>query len=301
MSQNERKSKGSNLLMPLAIGGGLLLLFMGMRKAKAQDNTDIPMLPEPDSNQASTQISPEAAPKYTDLVDEEDSSESQAPVSSSQAYNTASSYSATPTNDANADDEQDDAEEDDSYSEPQPSRTAPKKPVQSKSTKMLTRSKPNPRVPTTINKANKMAPKIKFPNPATQKAKSLKMKGTQPKPAAQKPSSPIPIKMPIPFIAQAQKAAAAQAKTNANKKIFPLKQGQTNNYIKEVQRKIGVSQTGFFGTQTRAALLKRYKVSEVSEALYKQIISGKAPIIPLIPTAKRKVPVIKKPLNIRKK
>ena len=175
--------------MPLAIGGGLLLLFMGMRKAKAQHNTDIPMLPEPDSNEASTQISPEAAPKYTDLVDEEDSSESQAPVSSSQAYNTASSYSATPTNDANADDEQDDAEEDDSYSEPQPSRTAPKKPVQSKSTKMLTRSKPNPRVPTTINKANKIAPKIKFPNPATQKAKPQKMKGTQPKPAAQKPSS----------------------------------------------------------------------------------------------------------------
>ena len=70
MSQSEKKSKGSSLIMPLAIGGGLLLLFLGMKKAKAEGDGSLPALPEMDNNGAS-QIVPEAAPKYTDLVENE--------------------------------------------------------------------------------------------------------------------------------------------------------------------------------------------------------------------------------------
>ena len=116
--------------------------------------------------------------------------------------------------------------------------------------------------------------------------------------AQQKARNNSLVKSPIPFIAQAQKAIA---QSKAAPKIFPLKQGQTNNYIKEVQRKMGVSPTGFFGTQTRAALLKKYKVTEVSEALYKQIVSGKAPVTKPILPLKKTLPIIKKPIKILRK
>ncbi|GAA4457015.1 hypothetical protein [Rurimicrobium arvi] len=59
--------------------------------------------------------------------------------------------------------------------------------------------------------------------------------------------------------------------------IFPLRFGSSSPYVKELQRRIGVSATGYFGAMTRTALQKRFGVSEVSEALYKQIITGKVP------------------------
>ncbi|OSZ81925.1 hypothetical protein CAP35_01245 [Chitinophagaceae bacterium IBVUCB1] len=58
--------------------------------------------------------------------------------------------------------------------------------------------------------------------------------------------------------------------------VFPLRMGSRNTYVKELQRRIGVSATGYFGTATSATIRNKYGVSEVSEALYTQIIRGKA-------------------------
>ncbi|MBS1773923.1 MAG: hypothetical protein JST82_13780 [Bacteroidetes bacterium] len=66
-----------------------------------------------------------------------------------------------------------------------------------------------------------------------------------------------------------------QSLPNQAGKIFPLRMGMNNAYVKEIQRRIGVPATGYFGTMTLTALRKRYNVSDVSEALYKQIITGK--------------------------
>ena len=127
------------------------------------------------------------------------------------------------------------------------------------------------------------------------KLNSMRSQSDQAKLAQQKARNNKPAFSPIPFVAKTQQILAQK---NANAKIFPLRQGQTNNYIKEVQRKMGVSPTGFFGTQTKAAILKKYKASEISEALYKQIMTGKAattkPIIPL----KMKAPLVKRPIKI---
>jgi hypothetical protein len=87
-----------------------------------------------------------------------------------------------------------------------------------------------------------------------------------------------------------KRAAQAQQKASAGTKIFPLKQGQNNSYIKEVQRKLGVNPTGFFGGQTRAALLKKYHATEISESLYKQIMTGKV-------NAKSKPKIVKKTVH----
>jgi hypothetical protein len=262
MSQNESKSKGSSLLMPLAIGGGLLLLFMGIKKAKAQGEGSLPALPELDANQAAPQIVPEAAPKYTDVIDEgedQDTTESSSP-SSSPASN-------------NYEEENEDTSNSGGY---QFNNSIPKSIV-----KPILNSKKE------IRFIGNGKPKL-----------GIRAQSDQAKQVQQKARNNSPVKSPIPFIAQAQKAIA---QSKAAPKIFPLKQGQTNNYIKEVQRKMGVSPTGFFGTQTRAALLKKYKATEVSEALYKQIISGKAPANkPIIPL-KKTLPNIKKPIKVLRK
>ncbi|MBN9482177.1 MAG: hypothetical protein BGO70_16520 [Bacteroidetes bacterium 43-93] len=97
--------------------------------------------------------------------------------------------------------------------------------------------------------------------------------------------------------------SAASAKPSVSPQpagaIFPLKFGQRNSYIKEVQKKIGVSATGYFGTQTRAMLQKRFGTSEVSEVLYKQITTAKT-VLPVKRTVAR--PVKKyRPVIARKK
>lgn len=276
MSQNESKSKGSSLLMPLAIGGGLLLLFMGMKKAKAQGEGSLPALPalpELDANQAAPQIVPEAAPKYTDVVDNDEDTDGTITTDNSQASSSNSSpnYNSMPT--TSFEEEEDKTSNSSGY---QFNNSIPKSIV-----------KP-------IFNAKK---EIRFIGNGKPKL-GIRAQSDQARLVQQKARNNSPVKSAIPFIAQAQKAIV---QSKATPKIFPLKQGQTNNYIKEVQRKMGVSPTGFFGTQTRAALLKKYKASEVSEALYKQIISGKAPSAkPIIPL-KKTLPIIKKPIKILRK
>ena len=284
MSQSEKKSKGSSLIMPLAIGGGLLLLFLGIKKAKAEGDGSLPALPEMDNNGAS-QIVPEAAPKYTDLVENEADNEGENEVATpNYASKSAPSNSYTPS--ADADDEEDYSGANNGY---QPNNSIPK-------TNSATKWNTAP-VKKVIGNGK---PKIGMQQYSDQNRKAAKLnsmrsQSDQAKLAQQKARNNKPAFSPIPFVAKTQQILAQK---NANAKIFPIRQGQTNNYIKEVQRKMGVSPTGFFGTQTRAALLKKYKASEISEALYKQIMTGKAattkPIIPL----KMKAPLVKRPIKI---
>ncbi len=83
-------------------------------------------------------------------------------------------------------------------------------------------------------------------------------------------------------------------------RYFPLRMGSSNIYVKELQRRIGVSATGYFGTATLAAIRKRYGLSEVSEGLYKQIITGKAVLRkPVVKTSVRQKPVKQQPIVAR--
>lgn len=271
MSQSENKSKGNSLLMPLAIGGGLLLLFMGMKKAKAEGA--LPALPEMDANQAAPQIVPEAAPKYTDVVenDDDDDGTNTTNYSPAPSSNSSPNYNALPS--SSFEEEEDKTSNGSGYQFNTPIPKSIVKPIlnSKKEIRFIGNGKP------------KMG---------------IRTQSDQARLAQQKARNTSPVKSPIPFIAQAQKAIA---QSKVAPKIFPLKQGQTNIYIKEVQRKMGVSPTGFFGTQTRAALIKKYKATEVSEALYKQIISGKAPAAkPIIPI-KKTLPIIKKPIKVLRK
>ncbi len=98
-----------------------------------------------------------------------------------------------------------------------------------------------------------------------------------PLPASYRPGATTALQQPIAITSQQPAAATAATPVASQSTIFPLKFGTTSAYVKEVQRKLGVSPTGYFGTMTRAAIQKRFRVMEISEALYKQIITGKAP------------------------
>ncbi|PZF71568.1 peptidoglycan-binding domain-containing protein [Taibaiella soli] len=107
-------------------------------------------------------------------------------------------------------------------------------------------------------------------------------------PASYRPGATTAIQQPIAITSQSITTPAAVPAVSQST-IFPLKFGTTSAYVKEVQRKLGVSATGYFGTMTRAAILKRFRVSEISETLYRQIITGKAPVAVL---SKKPVPKI---------
>ncbi|OJW79572.1 MAG: hypothetical protein BGO69_12645 [Bacteroidetes bacterium 46-16] len=107
-------------------------------------------------------------------------------------------------------------------------------------------------------------------------------------PASYRPGATTAIQQPIAITSQSTTTPAAVPAVSQST-IFPLKFGTTSAYVKEVQRKLGVSATGYFGTMTRAAIQKRFRVSEISEALYRQIITGKAPVAVL---SKKPVPKI---------
>lgn len=301
MSQSDSKSKGSSLLMPLAIGGGLLLLFMGMKKAKAEGSIpSLPGLPEMDSNQTTPQIVPETAPKYTDVVEneEEELVPSQSSYSPTSSSNQSTNYNALPSNPPEEEEEESNSSGGYQFNNSIPKSNSATKWNERQDNKIIGNGKPKLSTQAQANQARKFAERGGGILPKVTKLNAIRSASEQAKLAQQKARSNSPIKSPIPFISQAQKAIA-QNKTAP--KTFPLKQEQTNNYIKEVQRKLGVSPTGFFGTQTRAALLKKYKVTEVSEALYKQIISGKAPAAkPIIPI-KKAAPIVKKPIKILRK
>lgn len=300
MSQSENKSKGNSLLMPLAIGGGLLLMFMGLKKAKAQGEGSLPALPEMDANQATPQIVPEAAPKYTDVVenDDEDDGTNTTNYSPTPSSNSSPNYNALPSNSPEEEEEETNNSGGYQFNNSVPKSNSATKWNERQDKRIIGNGKPKLGLRSQSDQNRKFAERGSIVNAKVAKATSLRSQSDQARLAQQKARNNSPVKSPIPFIAQAQKAIA---QSKAAPKIFPLKQGQTNNYIKEVQRKMGVSPTGFFGTQTRAALLRKYKVTEVSEALYKQIVSGKAPVAkPIIPL-KSKIPLIKKPIKILRK
>lgn len=116
-------------------------------------------------------------------------------------------------------------------------------------------------------------------------------------PVTYRPGATAAVQQPIAITSQ--QAALTPAATTAVKQttIFPLRFGTTSSYVKEVQRRLGVSATGYFGTLTRTAIQKRFRVSEISEILYKQIITGKAPTAqPVRKPAAKVVRKIRKPL-----
>lgn len=338
MSQSEAKSSKNNLVMPLAIGGGLLLLFMGMQKAKAatkedgtnelDKNSSVEALPKQLPN-PSAQIIPQSAPKYTDMVDseanEQNAATEQEPESDSSE--SASSYTApnyNPTSSQDTEDEDPSLFLEDNLlpqSNSQAKWNERAAAQQAKQQKMNptgirqysdqnkaqsnSQTKWNERASAQQAKQQKMRqggirayadPKKQLMRKQTKweqlvKANQAKASGTKYNPATN--NTPTPIN---PFWSQAQKLMAqqkatqtAKSKTTSNK-IFPLKQGQNNSYIKEIQRKLGVNPTGFFGGQMRAVLLKKYQAAEVSETLYKQIITGKA-------VAKSHPKMVKKPIH----
>lgn len=284
--------------MPLAIGGGLLLLFMGLKKANAQDASSLPALPQMDDNNAANQINPDPAPKYTDQTEDENTNE---PTSAESATSSGWNQNSTSENypSADQDDEQETAPT--PYPETTVKSSATKNTASQGSNKGSTASNRPVYAPTASGKAQKMSPTARQ---AAANAKAQKMRFPNAGPNSskitfQKQRNGSAAKMPIPLLKQMKKMTVPIKPTAT---IFPLKQGQTNNYIKEVQRRIGVPPTGFFGTQTRSALLKRYKATEISEALFKQIISGKAPVRPVNKIhVGKKAPPLKRSITINKK
>lgn len=93
-------------------------------------------------------------------------------------------------------------------------------------------------------------------------------------PVTQRPGATVAAQQAINITSQ---SATSKQTAPVQKTIFPLRFGTTSPYVKEVQRRLGVSATGYFGAMTKAAIQKRFRVSEISETLYKQIVSGKAP------------------------
>lgn len=265
MSKND---SGSGLLMPLAIGGGLLLLFMTMNKAKAGQNASTDMIPLDEEIPASGNIIPNAAPSYTELDNEEETNDEEATFAPN----------------ANRNQEEDSSSEESFDEEPITSSSPVKrKVIGNGKPKMGTKPVKYGGRDATAEQNRKFAERAasllqqkKRANPL-----SLKKQSDQNRKFAERGGMPAPI--PIP-------------PSSASQKGFPLKFGQTNAYIKAVQQKLGVSNTGFFGALTKAALLKKYKVSEVSEALYRQILAAPtAPKKMSAPAKKvKKAPVKKK-------
>lgn len=290
MSKND---SGSGLLMPLAIGGGLLLLFMTMNKAKAGQNASTDMIPLDEKIPASGNIIPNAAPSYTELDDEEDTTGEEAASAN-----------------ANRNQEEDSSSEE-SFDEEHITASTPvkRKVIGNGKPKMGTKPVKYGGRDATAEQNRKFAERNaqlmqqkKRTNPLSLRQQSdqnrklsadllqqkkrtsplsLRQQSDQNRKFAERGGMPVAI--PIP-------------PSSTSPKAFPLKFGQTNRYIKNVQQKLGVSNTGFFGALTKAALLKKYKVSEVSETLYQQILAAPtAPKKMSAPAKKvKKAPVKKK-------
>lgn len=283
----------TNLLLPLGIGAGVLLLLAGVNK-KASAATSTTALPpfnttgddakvRPEETVAPGQINPNPAPSYTPPVQRiaETSDEG---ADERQIDDTADEQSVV-----SQDDGQDLSEEEaggyDSGSEidstgytrqdssmPPVVRNQPK-PVM-RMQQFLPGGKPSMRTQgAMVNQSTAYRPGAYNP-------KQVRFDSRMSQPVNYRPGAthqPLtPQQAPIPAVV---KTNAVKATPNANGKIFPLRMGMTNSYVKEVQRRIGVPATGYFGTITLTALRSRYNVSEVSETLYKQIITGKAVVV----------------------
>ena len=284
----------TNLLLPLGIGAGVLLLLAGVNK-KASAATSTTALPPSnttgDDAKAPTeetvapgQINPNPAPSYTPPVQRiaETSDEG---ADERQIDDTADEQSAV-----SQDDGQDFIEEEaggyDSGSEidstgytrqhssmPPVVRNQPK-PVMRTQQPFLPGGKPSMRT------SGAMVKQSTAYRPGAYNPKQARFDNRMSQPVNYRPGAmhqPLtPPQAPMPALV---KTNAVKAAPNGNGKIFPLRMGMTNSYVKEVQRRIGVPATGYFGTMTLTALRSRYNVTEVSETLYKQIITGKAVVV----------------------
>lgn len=291
MSKND---SGSGLLMPLAIGGGLLLLFLTMNKAKAGQNASTDMIPLDEEIPASGNIIPNTAPSYTELDDEEDTSAEEAAFAPN----------------ANRNQEEDSSSEENFDEKPITASTPTKrKIIGNGKPKMGTKPVKYGGRDATAEQNRKFAERNAQLMQQKKRASplSLKQQSDQNRKLAadllqqKKRTSPLSLRqqsdqnrkfaerggMPVPI---------PISPSSASSKVFPLKFGQTNSYIKNVQQKLGVSNTGFFGALTKAALLKKYIVTEVSETLYQQILAAPtAPKKMSAPAKKvKKAPVKKK-------
>lgn len=78
---------------------------------------------------------------------------------------------------------------------------------------------------------------------------------------------------------QAAKKAATPATASSGAWIaesFPLRKGMKGNSVKALQQKLGVSADGAFGANTEAALVKKFGVATVSQALFRSITQSVA-------------------------
>jgi hypothetical protein len=298
MNPSENKTSKSNLLLPLAIGAGFLLLLVSMR-SKAQDSPN----EEASSNSPDPEIKqliPDAAPKYSELAPSSSEYNADEDAMEEGAIPSGQAKEASAANRPN----EETAEEEDNTTFPNATPYSYEYPKEKGASKSNSQSKWNLPQPKPIigngkakmgmkpfsDQNRKFTERAGIVHPKAAKLNKMRSQGEQAKLWLQrsgiKPTMPqqLPILKKVPSNPIKNTTNRTSLSYNKNKpkpksqsvaKIFPLKQGQSNNYIKEVQRKLGLPSTGFFGTQTRAALLKRYKVADISEALYKQIITGK--------------------------
>lgn len=316
-------------MLPLGIGAAVLLLYLGTRKkdnAQSTTTTDAAVLP-PELKQGESslpQIEPAPAPSYTqaskttdsgedkdntaaddgvDKTDEDDGSEDQLPE------NTSSSL----------DDEDDSGTAQDEGSFVRSARSV----IQPQSRQIIPATAPAYMPATSTNATannRQLISRAKFvarqavkPTPRMTDAKRgalvlarQKLRSNTRPPASQRvaitpattpPAAIQPAQVPFVSVTSNSNAPIATPAPVRQTTIFPLKFGMTNPYVKEVQRKLGVPTTGYFGAMTRTAIQKRFRATEISEALYKQIITGKRvvtiprkPVVNAANQAKRPLP-----------
>ena len=257
----------TNLFLPLGIGAGVLLLLAGMNKkaSAAASTTALPPLNTTDDDAkapteetvAPGQINPNPAPSYTPPIQRiaETSDEG---ADERQIDDTADGQS-----EVSPDDGQDFSEDEaggyDSGSEidstgytrqnssmPPVVRNQPK-PVMRTQQPFLPSGKPSMRAQgAMVNQSTAYRPgaynpkQARFDNRMSQPVNYRPGVTHQP---LTPPQAPLPV---------AVKTNAVKAAPKGNGKIFPLRMGMTNSYIKEVQRRIGVPLQGFRITSVRS-------------------------------------------------
>lgn len=314
-----KKVGKGGLLLPLGIGAGVLLLLTSMKKKNAEtamvSPEETPALPSVSADEAAVpQVNPTPAPAYSPALakktSEDDGSENDKEGEEQEDQSAAPSQNQPGGSDEDGSDDETDESSDgssssggnrsggsSSYNSYQPSSsintnrqtllpayntgkngqpTGKRKPVMGN--KSLRFQSDQARMPTNYNPLIVGNGKPRM----------------GPLPVTYRPGATNATQQPIVITSQKTKVVPIVQKQAT---IFPLRFGSTNPYVKEIQRKLGISPTGYFGTQTRAAIQKRFRVSEISESLYKQIITGKAPVATALKRpANQVVRKIKKPI-----
>jgi len=280
----------TNLLLPLGIGAGVLILLASMKnKASAatsavsppiKTGSDDAML-SVDEHVTPGQINPSPAPSYVPPVqrtaDADDfNTEAQDEGMMDEQHESLPDSGDESSEDFSVESEEYSREQGEGYSQRTMPVTLPNqgKPTMRTAQRFMPGGKPSMRTPATaVNQSTAYRPGVYNP-------KQVRFDSRTSQPVNYRPGAShqpiVPPQAPIPAMV---KSNAVKAAPNANGKIFPLRMGMTNAYVKEVQRRIGVPATGYFGTMTLTALRNKYNVSEVSEILYRQIISGKAVVV----------------------